>query len=453
MCGITAIFGENYIFSELYESLYHLQHRGQDSFGFSYLQNDNIKVLKQKGLVSNYNFNKEIKTKIGIGHVRYPTKGNNTLEQAQPFYEKGKFYTISIVHNGQIDTEYIKQKLNISDTIDKYSDSYYLCKYLSYLFDKYVIINDENIINIIKEIQTINGSFNCICIIEGYGLICFKDKYSTRPLILGHQNDKYIISSESISITSIDFDIVDDIYGNNIIIYHNDKYKKLSLWEDNLQYFKPCIFEWIYLAREESIMYGINVYQARCKMGEYLGKKISQVIDTELLDMVIPIPDTSKPVALEISKQINKPYYEAITKNRYVNRTFIMDSQNKRKKNIKRKLNVIQHLIQNKNILIIDDSIVRGNTIKHIVNLLKENNVNKIFIGICSPKIINKNKYGIDIPTKEELLCFQKSNTEIEKELDIEKIIFQDIFDMEHSIQYFKPYKIFEKSVFQIDEE
>lgn len=450
MCGITALFTkEKNIFSEFYESLYHLQHRGQDSFGFSYLENlVDIKLLKQKGLLSNYQCNTVINTNMCIGHVRYPTFGDNTLDQAQPFYLKGKYHTISIVHNGQIDTKYIKDKLNIKNNIDKNSDSYYLLKYLSHLFDEYVILNDENIISIVKEIQTINGSFNCICLIQGFGLLCFKDKYSTRPLIYGSKENSYVISSESISITSIDYNIINDLYSNEIIVF-NRHFKTLKMWEDPYQFFKPCIFEWIYLAREETIMYGINVYNARVKMGEYLAKRIMNTIDTNLIDLVVPIPDTSKPTALEISKHINKPYFEAVTKNRYVNRTFIMDSQHKRKKNIKRKLNVINHLVKDKNILIVDDSIVRGNTIKHIVDLLLENKVKKIFIAIASPRIINKNNFGIDIPTKEELLCNNKTNSEIEKYLKIEKIIFQDLNDLKNSICYFwKSNHNFEDSVF-----
>lgn len=454
MCGITALFGkQTNIFSDLFEALYHLQHRGQDSFGFSYIEDNIIKVFKQKGLLSNYQSKTEINTNIGIGHVRYPTKGKNTLDQSQPFYQKGMFHTISIVHNGQIDTKYIQMKLNIVDECNEYSDSYYLLKYLSYLFDKYVILNDENIIEIVKEIQSIEGSFNCICLIDNFGLICFKDKYSIRPLILGKKEDNYIISSESISITSIDYNIVNDIYGNDIIIYNNHIFKNLKTRENTLDFFKPCIFEWIYLAREESIMYNVNVHQSRVKMGEFLATQIKNTININDINLVVPVPDTSKPVALEISKQIDKPYYEAITKNRYVNRTFIMDSQKKRKKNIKRKLNVIYHLVKNKNILIVDDSIVRGNTIKHIVNLLKENDVKKIFIAISCPRIINTNKFGIDVPTKQELLCYNFTNEMIENDLKIEKIIFQHLNDLEKSIQVLKPIQDFEKSVFQIDEE
>tara|TARA_Y100000996_G_scaffold414382_1_gene405076 strand:- start:3071 stop:4426 length:1356 start_codon:yes stop_codon:yes gene_type:complete len=447
MCGITALISKDQnIFPELYESLYHLQHRGQDSFGFSFFDQKNIKILKKQGLVSNFTNLQNFETNIGMGHVRYPTNGNNTINESQPFYLKGKFHTISMIHNGQVDVDQLKQYVSVKD--ENASDTIYLLHYLSKLIDEYVILNDNNLVQIVDTIQKVNGSFNCICLIEGFGLLCFKDKYSTRPLILGRKENNYILSSESISITSIDYEIIKDIYGYEILVFdqkfNNLKYLKTS--EKSI--LKPCIFEWIYLAREESTMYNVNVYQSRVKMGEYLAEKIKKNIDIDDIDLVVPVPDTSKPVALSISKILKKPYYEAITKNRYVNRTFIMDSQNKRKKNIKRKLNVIQHLIQNKNILIVDDSIVRGNTIKHIINLLKDNYVNKIFVAICSPEIINTNHYGIDIPTKKELLCFQKNNKEIENDLGIEKIIFQNINDLKQSIRQFHPIQDFELSIF-----
>ena len=451
MCGITALVSSKEdIFPDLYESLYHLQHRGQDSFGFSYFdENQQLLLIKQQDLLSNSSYD-NIQTNIGLGHVRYPTKGKNTIHECQPLFLKGKYHTISFVHNGQVEIEPIKSyllKVGVSVNSSITSDSSFLLYIFDYLLNQHERLTYEIILEIIGWIQeNIQGSFNCICLIENYGLICFKDKYSIRPLILGKKGKNYIISSESISITSIDYDIINDIYGHDILIFTDE----LAIYQSQIStYFKPCIFEWVYLAREESIIYGVNVYQSRVKMGEYLAEKIRKTIDIDQIDCVIPVPDTSKPVALEISKQLKKPYFEAITKNRYVNRTFIMDSQKKRKKNIKRKLNVIQHLIQNKNILIVDDSIVRGNTIKYIVNLLKEYRVKKIFIAISSPEIINTNTFGIDIPTKEELLCFQKTNLEIEKDLGVEKIIFQDITNLEQSIQSFNPrIKGFEKSVF-----
>ena len=456
MCGINALVSNKNIIYDLYESLYHLQHRGQDGFGISYINNNKLNIIKFKGLLSTVDINEKlsrINTTISIGHVRYPTIGNNTINECQPFLKNDLYYNLSLVHNGQI---WITEKLinyfklnNIIIPENITSDSIYLLYFLSYHINKYKILNYNKIKEIISELYDLfEGSYNCICIIENYGLICFKDTYSIRPLILGKKDNSYIISSESISITSIDYEIINDIYNNELYIFKDNKYDILKI-KNKINNIKPCIFEWIYLAREESIIYDVNVYQSRLKMGGYLANKIIKNININDIDLIIPVPDTSKPVALEISRILNKPYYEAITKNRYINRTFIMDTQNKRKKNIKRKLNVIKDVIYKKNLLIVDDSIVRGNTIKHIIDLLKNNGVNKIFVVSSSPEIINENKYGIDVPNKEDLISYNKNNKQLIEYLNIDDIVFQDLDDLKKSINYFNP-KItdFELSIF-----
>ena len=458
MCGITALISNNNknIIYDLYESLYHLQHRGQDSFGLSFLNINKLNIIKYKSLLSSVDINNEllnINSNIGIGHVRYPTQGNNTINECQPFIKTTNKYNISLVHNGQI---WITDKLlnyfgsnNININNDITSDSIYLLEFLSYNLNKHKEINYVILLDIINELYNLfEGSYNCICMIENYGLICFKDPQSIRPLILGKNNNNYIISSESVSISSINYNIIQDILGNELYIFRNNRITKLNIKNLNIN-IKPCIFEWVYLAREESIMYGVNIYNSRLKMGEYLAYKIHKLININNIDLVIPVPDTSKPVALQVSNILNKPYFEAITKNRYINRTFIMDTQNKRKKNIKRKLNVVKNIIENKNLLIIDDSIVRGNTMKHIIDLLKNNNANKIFVASSCPEIINENVYGIDIPDKNELICTSKNNIELENYLGIDKIIFQDLNDLKKSIQYFnKNITQFETSIF-----
>ena len=451
MCGITGIisFDRKDVKYDLQESLYHLQHRGQDAFGFSIIDNEKIKIVKDKGLIKPIINNLQINR--GIGHVRYPTKGSNTINEAQPLYYSGKYHNISLVHNGQIwKSEHLlnyldKNGIKIDEKIT--SDSAILLSLLGYHLNCFKEINNEIIKNIILILYTIlEGSFNVICLIEGFGLICFKDQNSIRPLILGKKDNNYLISSESISLTSLDYSIIDDIYNNEIHIF-TERYDKIAL--DTEYKLKPCIFEWIYLAREESIMYGVNIYESRFKMGEYLSHKIRKNIsktNLDKIDYIVPIPDTSKPCALSISKNLKIPYSESITKNRYVNRTFIMDTQDKRRKNIKRKLNVIEHLIENKNIMIVDDSIVRGNTMKHIVNLLKKHKAKKIYIISCCPEIINENKYGIDIPYKSELICYNKNIKEI---FDVEDIIFQNLDDLKSSVKYFNSdIKDFEDSIF-----
>jgi len=459
MCGITALISNNNynIIYDLYESLYHLQHRGQDAFGLSFLNDNKLDIIKYKSLLSSIDINDEllkINSNIGIGHVRYPTQGNNTINECQPFIKNTNIYNISLVHNGQI---WINDKLlnyfktnNIIIDNDITSDSIYLLEYLSYNLNKHKQINYVILLDIINKLYNLfEGSYNCICMIEDYGLICFKDPLSIRPLILGKKDNNYIISSESVSITSINYNIIEDILGNELYIFRKNRMTKLNIKNLNIN-IKPCIFEWVYLAREESIMYGVNVYNSRLKMGEYLAYKIHKLIDINDIDLVIPVPDTSKPLALQVSRVLNKPYYEVITKNRYINRTFIMDTQNKRKKNIKRKLNVIKNKIENKNLLIIDDSIVRGNTMKHIIELLKNNNANKIFVASSCPEIINENVFGIDIPDKKELICFSKNNKDLEEYLGINKIIFQDLNDLKKSIQYYnRNIKDFETSVFE----
>ena len=459
MCGIIGIISNKENFYDLYEGLYHLQHRGQDSFGISYLDHMNkIQTIKYNKMLSNINIQETPNFKLGIGHVRYPTSGDITINECQPFTLKNKYYDISIVHNGQIIItdkllSFFKDKdIKIDKNIT--SDSIYLLYLLSYYLNQYEILNNDNLINIVSEIQNLlEGSYNCLCIINNNSLICFKDKNSIRPLVYGKCNgardDNYMISSESVSLTSLGYEIISDIYGKDLLYYDGIKLNILPLPGEYIN--KPCLFEWVYLAREESILYNVNVYEARLKMGKFLANKIIDKLgeDIKNIDSIIPIPDTSKPVALSISNVLNIPYYEAITKNRYINRTFIMNTQDKRQKNIKRKLNIVKHLVENKDILIVDDSIVRGNTIKHIINLLKENNVGKIYVVSCSPPIINKNIYGIDIPDKKDLLLYNKSIEDLEKELNV-KFIFQNLDDLKSSINIYNPeLKIFEDSIFK----
>ena len=464
MCGINAVISgkdNKNGFFDLYESLYHLQHRGQDSFGISYLDHQlKIETLKYNTLLSSTKLeSQKIKPiQMGIGHVRYPTSGEVTINECQPFYLEGEYCNISLVHNGQIwITESLKEFFYCNHIIippDNTSDSIYLVCLLSYFLNKYEILTNDIIVSVVDEIQDlVQGSYNCICLIHNLGLICFKDKHSIRPLIYGQNKDdkSYIIASESVSITSIGYEIIDDIYGNDLLIFHINNNKSIldkRILSSNSE-FRPCIFEWVYLAREESILYNVNIYQARLKMGEYLAHKIKDEIDISKIDYVVPVPDTSKPVALSVSKILGIPYYECITKNRYVNRTFIMNTQEERGKNIKRKLNIIPHFIQNKNLLIIDDSIVRGNTMKHIIKLLKDNGSNEIYVASSCPEIINKNVYGIDIPDKNELISYTLTNDEICREFNVNHIIYQNSSDLKESIQYFnKNIDDFEDSIF-----
>jgi len=461
MCGITGIFSlDKNIFDELFESLYHLQHRGQDSYGIAVIKDiekskkidipkNRIEIVKNKGLLLNREIT-PVKGNIGIGHVRYPTNGQNTIEEAQPFIKKGFYHNIILVHNGQVWKtknliDYFRKNRIFHNTK---TDSHLILNLLSFELNKYKKLDNSIICEIIRHIMVVmEGSFSCICIIQNYGLIVFKDIKGIRPLILGIKNKRYLISSESVSLTSLDYKIIKDVY-NDILIFKKNELG-YCCYRNDLKYFSPCIFEWIYLAREESVICNVPVYLARMKMGESLANKIKNEIDISNIDYIIPVPETSKPATLSISKILGIPYVEAIVKNRYINRTFIMDTQNKRKKNIKRKLNVVKNLIENMNIIIVDDSIVRGNTIKHIIQLLKKNGVKKIYVVSCSPKILFENRYGIDIPHREELISYNKTIKEMENYYGVEKILFHDLEKIISSIREFNPkIKNFETSIF-----
>ena len=294
--------------------------------------------------------------------------------------------------------------------------------------------------------------------IANYGLICFKDPYGIRPLVLGKNNNSYIISSESSSISNLDDnpEIIKEINAGEIIVLKKNFYNvnKKEILIESFKYCnynpKPCIFEWIYIAREDSIIHNVSVLQSRYKMGEYLAKKIlNDGINLNDIDLIVPIPDTSRPVALKISEMLNIPYREAIIKNRYIARTFIMDNQIKRKKNIKRKLSLVNEIVYNKNILIVDDSIVRGNTIQHIIDMLYNSKVKSIIVASSAPVIKYQNFYGLDIPTKEELIANNKNISQIESEFNIKKLIYLSIDEICNSVRDLNPALIdFELSVF-----
>lgn len=447
MCGITGIISNKKNINQvLYNSLFHIQHRGQDSHGVLTMDDTNLYFIKEKGLINNSTANISIlKGNMGIGHVRYTTSGNLVYNEIQPFIIKN----IALCHNGNISNYSKIDKTNLN--LKTNSDSELILSLINNELNKYKKINDDIIINTIKNISNILvGSYSIILLIKNYGLICFKDPHGIRPLIYGKKNNTYLISSESPSLINNDFKNIKDVKAGEIIIF-KEKQNNITLtkyqYSNKIQ--KPCIFEWIYIAREDSVIQNVSVYEARLKMGELLAKNIQSQVDINNIDYVIPIPTTSKPIALKISEVLNIPYRECIVKNRYIYRTFIMNNQEVRNNNIHKKLSVVKNIVKNKNVLIVDDSIVRGNTIKHIINLLKENEVNNIYVASCAPIIKHQNYYGLDIPTKEELIANNKTIREIENELQIQKLIYQSIDDLCKSIQFYNPnIKDFELSIF-----
>ncbi len=449
MCGISGIISNDNILYHLYYSLFHLQHRGQDSCGMVLIRDDKYTIIKREGLVKNlYNDLDNNIYNIGIGHVRYKTSGVLSLNQTQPFI----IDNISLCHNGNIYNykeieNYILKKYN--KLVSYNNDSELLLKLFYYELEN-KDLNNNNIKNIILNISNIcKGSYSVIIMIKDYGLICFKDKYGIRPLIYGKNDNGYIVCSESIAIDNLDYNKLNEIEPGEMLIIKNNLeiYKKLY----TIGILNFCIFEYIYISRPETILNNINVYDVRLKLGEKLGYNIKNILSKNELheiDYVIPIPQTSKPVALRLSEIINKPYREGIINNRYIDRTFIMNNQKIRNNNIKLKMSVVNSIVKNKNIVIVDDSIVRGNTIKHIIQLLKNNNVKKIYVCICCPPIKYKNIYGIDIPSETELIANNLSINEIEKKINVNKLIYLNENDMINCIKYFNNSLSFDLSIF-----
>ena len=493
MCGITGIIklnntlvtesvknnNEN-LFTELYEALFHLQHRGQDSVGIGLFENESkCNLIRKLGLIHNLNreFHNLNKTNIicGMGHIRYSTNNGindrgeeyDKLAQIQPIYKKNCLskYSVHLCHNGHmlIDEELLNfcRERNIPTIYN--SDSELLYNIFHYLLGLPEIPNLYEVsktdlhlyLNLIINLlcSYCKGSYSIICVIENIGIICFKDNRGIRPLSYGVKDNTLLIASESIALSGQNYVDTRELGNDEILIneFHSKYYniiKKQSIRQSkqvnkyphllNVNYtLSPCIFEWIYLARAESIIYDIPVYTMRLHMGKLLAEKLTRVVsDISEYDYVIPIPDTSRPYALSIAYSLGIPYVEAIIKNRYIYRTFIMDTQEKRKHNLKRKLNVIPSLVKDKNIIIVDDSIVRGNTMNHIVELLKQTKVKKITVVSAAPEIINKNIYGLDIPTRGELISYHFTPTELAKKYGVEYVVFQDIENLHKSIKF-----------------
>lgn len=489
MCGITGIIklnntlvtesGDNIdnanLFTELYESLFHLQHRGQDSVGIGLFENESkCNLIRKLGLIHNlnqefHNLNKN-NAICGMGHIRYSTNNGinyDKLAQIQPIYKKTCLskYNVHLCHNGHmlIDEDLLCfcRERNIPTIYN--SDSELLYNIFHYLLSLPEIPNLYEVsrtdlhlyLNLIINLlcSYCKGSYSIICVIEHIGMICFKDNRGIRPLSYGVKGDTILIASESIALSSQNYVDIKELGNDEILIneFHSKYYqiiKKESIKQSkqvnkyphllNVNYtLSPCIFEWIYLARAESVIYDIPVYTTRLHMGRLLAEKLKRVVgDISDYDYVIPIPDTSRPYALSIAYTLGIPYVEAIIKNRYIYRTFIMDTQEKRKHNLKRKLNVIPSIVKDKNIIIVDDSIVRGNTMNHIVELLKQTKVKKITVVSAAPEIVNKNIYGLDIPTRGELISHHYTPTELAKKYGVEHVIFQDIENLYKTITF-----------------
>lgn len=459
MCGIVGIVGTTPVNQSIYDALTVLQHRGQDAAGICTIESNRFRLRKANGLVRDIfeaKHMQRLQGNVGIGHVRYPTAGSSSASEAQPFYVNSPF-GITLAHNGNLtNANQVRQKLFEKDRrhVNTTSDSEVLLNVLAHEIDTVKgNITAEDVFRAISNVhRTIRGAYAVAAMIIGHGMIAFRDPHGIRPLCLGKREVngllEYMVASESVALDAVGFDFVRDVAPGEAIYATFDGELYTKQCADNPA-LNPCIFEFVYFARPDSFIDKISVYSARVEMGKRLGERIKNDYSDLDIDVVIPIPETSCDIALQIAQAIDKPYRQGFVKNRYVGRTFIMPGQQQRKKSVRRKLNAIRSEFKDKNVLLVDDSIVRGTTSEQIIEMARDSGAKKVYIVSAAPEIRFPNVYGIDMPSANELIAHGRDNDAICKQIGADALIFQTLEDLVEAVRCGNPDIVkFEASVF-----
>ncbi|TXY23398.1 amidophosphoribosyltransferase [Vibrio mimicus] len=459
MCGIVGIVGTTPVNQSIYDALTVLQHRGQDAAGICTIESNRFRLRKANGLVRDVfeaKHMQRLQGNVGIGHVRYPTAGSSSASEAQPFYVNSPF-GITLAHNGNLtNANQVRQKLFEKDRrhVNTTSDSEVLLNVLAHEIDTVKgNVTAEDVFRAISNVhRTIRGAYAVAAMIIGHGMIAFRDPHGIRPLCLGKRETngqhEYMVASESVALDAVGFDFVRDVAPGEAIYVTFDGELYTKQCADNPA-LNPCIFEFVYFARPDSFIDKISVYSARVEMGNRLGGRIKTDYSDLDIDVVIPIPETSCDIALQIAQAIDKPYRQGFVKNRYVGRTFIMPGQQQRKKSVRRKLNAIRSEFKDKNVLLVDDSIVRGTTSEQIIEMARDSGAKKVYIVSAAPEIRFPNVYGIDMPSANELIAHGRDNDAICKQIGADALIFQTIEDLVDAVRCGNPDIVkFEASVF-----
>ena len=458
MCGIVALFNPNEnVANSIYDGLIQLQHRGQDAAGISTLNENKMHLHKDTGLVTEVFKSDKSKLNLvgnlGIGHVRYPTAGSNDVNDSQPFYTSNPV-NITLAHNGTLtNSESIRKSLLKTHfcQFNTSSDSEALMHLFAYELYKtnFRKLNTSHVFRALKSIyEKCSGGFSVVALISGIGIVAFRDPNGIRPLSLGTKNKSYMIASESSALTALDFEAVEDIKpGEAIILNENGELIRRRIVRKSSH--TPCLFEFVYFSRPDSSIDNISIHKSRLRMGDFLGDKILKEYPKLNVDVVIPIPDTSRTSAMQVAYKLGVKYREGFMKNRYIGRTFIMPGQRNRKRSVKQKLNPIEIEFKDKRVLLVDDSIVRGHTSKNIIKMVKKCGAKKVFLASASPPIRHQNIYGIDMPATTELVAHKRSVKEIKKYIKADELVYQNLEDLKRSASIGNP-KIteFEDSVF-----
>jgi amidophosphoribosyltransferase len=448
MCGIVGVVNSAPVNQLIYDALLLLQHRGQDAAGIVTEQGNKFFMHKAKGMVRDVFRTRNMRAlpgNFGLGQVRYPTAGNAfSEEEAQPFYVNAP-YGLVLVHNGNLtNAQALKQEIFETDHrhINTDSDSEVLLNVLAHELEKVtrgIHLKPADVFAAVRGVhQRVRGSYAVICLIAGHGLLAFRDPYGIRPLCMGSLKGSVMLASESVALEGNGYTLERDIQPGEAVFVDLKGQVHAQACADHVSH-NPCIFEYVYLARPDSVLDGISVYQARLNMGETLAKRVISMVPPNLIDVVIPIPESSRPSAMQLAQLLGLPYREGFVKNRYVGRTFIMPGQSVRKKSVRQKLNCINSEFKGRNVLLVDDSIVRGTTSKEIVQMARDAGANKVYLASAAPPVRFPNVYGIDMPTPEELVAHNRTSEQVREIIGCDALIYQDVDGMKQAVGSLNP--------------
>jgi amidophosphoribosyltransferase len=462
MCGIVGVAAKTPVNQVLYDALLLQQHRGQDAAGIATLKGDKIAMFKGNGLVRDVFRTRNMRSlpgNVGVGQVRYPTAGNaESEEEAQPFYVNAPF-GLALVHNGNLTNwKQLSDEMFRVDRrhINTGSDSEVLLNVFANELAGTVsgtTLDEESVFAAVRALhKRVRGSYAAIIMIAGFGLVAFRDPFGIRPLVVGHQETaqgrEYMVASESVALDATGFTVMREVAPGEAVTIDLD---------GNIRFMQcaarpvlaPCVFEYIYFARPDSLMNDISVYRSRLRMGETLATKVANELPSGAIDVVIPIPDSARPSAMQLALKLGISFREGFIKNRYIGRTFIMPGQSVRKKSVRQKLNAIREEFAGKNVLLVDDSIVRGTTSREIVDMARESGAAKVFFASAAPPVRWPNVYGIDMPTRSELIAAHRSEDQVCREIGADALIFQDLDALKTSLRTLNPaLKDFDASCF-----
>jgi amidophosphoribosyltransferase len=448
MCGIVGVVSQTPVNQLIYDALLLLQHRGQDAAGIVTQQGRKFFMHKAKGMVRDIFRTRNMRAlpgNCGLGQARYPTAGNAySEEEAQPFYVNAPFGLV-LVHNGNLTNAHaLKQELFQTDHrhINTESDSEVLLNVLAHELEKTTRgepLKPSDVFAAVRGVHArVKGSYAVVALIAGHGLLAFRDPFGIRPLCVGRNEDSVMVASESVTLEGTGYQFERDLAPGEAMYAGLDGQAHFERCATDAV-LKPCIFEYVYLARPDSTINGISVYQARLNLGATLAKRVISTVPPNEIDVVIPIPESSRPSAMELAHLLGLPYREGFVKNRYVGRTFIMPGQAVRKKSVRQKLNVIASEFKGRNVLLVDDSIVRGTTSREIVQMARDAGARRVYLASAAPPVRFPNVYGIDMPTPGELVAHGRTVDEVRQIIGCDALIYQDVDGMKQAIGSLNP--------------